>query len=327
MSQEAGKGSGREEIRSVVEEASASLAGILEKEVPSDLTPEQRERLRALLLSTLQREADQGVRRVCRSFLEEEHRRKKALRKKAAKAEAGGYVERLSLHLRVQHLVLFTSCILLIVTGLPIKFHEAAFSKWFMDVMGGPSVTGLLHRIGAILLTAVGAYHIFYTVFSGNGRKDFGLLLPKVQDVKDFFHQVRYFLGLEKDRPLFGRFSYIEKFDYWAVYWGMVVMITSGFILWFKDDAINRFGKVVYDIGREAHSDEALLATLAIVIWHFYNVHFNPKRFPGSLTFWNGRITLEEFKDEHPLEYEEWVRSGRLPAEGATDVRRGGGEG
>ncbi|MEW5763852.1 MAG: formate dehydrogenase subunit gamma [Acidobacteriota bacterium] len=327
MSQEAGKDAGRAQIRSVVEEAAASLSGILEKEVPSDLTPEQAERLRALLLSTLHREADQGVRRVCRAFLEEEHRRAKALRKKEAKAEAGGHVERLSLHLRAQHLVLFTSCILLIVTGLPIKFHEAAFSKWFMDVMGGPSVTGILHRIGAVLLTAVGGYHIFYTISSAAGRKDFGLLLPKLQDIKDFLHQVRYFLGLEKDRPLFGRFSYIEKFDYWAVYWGMVVMITSGFILWFKDDAINRFGKVVYDIGREAHSDEALLATLAIVIWHFYNVHFNPKRFPGSLTFWNGRITLEEFKEEHALEYEEWVREGRLPAEGPGSVGRGGGEG
>jgi cytochrome b subunit of formate dehydrogenase len=326
MTQDAGKGSGREEIRAVVEETSASLSGILEKEVPPNLTPEQTARLKALLLSTLHREADRGVRRVCRSFLEEEHRRQKALRHKAAKAEAGGFVERLTRHLRVQHMVLFTSCILLIVTGLPIKFHDAAFSKWIMDVMGGPSVTGILHRIGAVLLTAVGAYHIAYTIASAAGRKDFGLLLPKPQDLKDFLHQVRYFLGLEKDRPLFGRFSYIEKFDYWAVYWGMVVMITSGFILWFKDDAINRFGKVVYDIGREAHSDEALLATLAIVIWHFYNVHFNPKRFPGSLTFWNGRITLEEFKEEHALEYEEWARDGRLPVEGPAEARRGGTE-
>ncbi len=101
----------------------------------------------------------------------------------------------------------------------------------------------------------------------------------------------------------------MEKFDYWAVYWGMVVMITSGYILWFKDVTINQFGKFVFDIGREAHSDEALLATLAIVIWHFYNVHFNPHKFPGSLTWLNGKITLREFKEEHPLEYEEWKAS------------------
>ena len=213
-------------------------------------------------------------------------------------------------------MVLFTSCILLIVTGLPIKFHEAAFSKALMEAVGGPAVTGVLHRLGAVMLTAVGVYHLLYTALSAAGRKDFGLLLPRLQDLKDFAAQIRFFLGLEKHRPLYGRFSYIEKFDYWAVYWGMVVMITSGFILWFKEAAINRFGKVLYDIGREAHSDEALLATLAIVIWHFYNVHFNPKRFPGSLTWWHGRIPLEEFKEEHPLEYEEWVREGRLPEEG-----------
>ena len=173
----------------------------------------------------------------------------------------------------------------------------------------------MLHRVGAVALTGIGLYHLFYSMAFEAGRRDFGLLIPKLQDAKDALHQIGFFLGIKKDKPLYGRFSYIEKFDYWAVYWGMVVMITSGFILWFKDVAINQFGKFVYDIGREAHSDEALLATLAIVIWHFYNVHFNPKRFPGSLTWWNGRITLEEFKEEHPLEYEAWRQEGRLRAE------------
>ncbi len=144
-------------------------------------------------------------------------------------------MERLSLHIRLQHMVLFSSCILLIVTGLPIKFHDAAISAFLIDIMGGPSVTRILHRIGAIALTFIGVYHIYYCMVFEEGRKTFGLLIPKPQDAKDALHQIGYFLGIKKDRPLYGRFSYIEKFDYWAVYWGMVVMITSGYILWFKD--------------------------------------------------------------------------------------------
>lgn len=295
---------------------------ILEMELPPDLPPEERAALVERLRGELDREAQACVRRVSRSFLEERAQAQRT-RERARKSAEHPAVERLTLNLRLQHMALFTSCILLIVTGLPIKFHEAAVSKALMDIVGGPSVTGILHRAAALLLTAVGVYHLLYTVASPSGRKDFGLLLPRLQDLRDFVAQIRFFLGLEKERPLFGRFSYIEKFDYWAVYWGMVVMITSGFILWFKEEAINRFGKVLYDIGREAHSDEALLATLAIVVWHFYNVHFNPKRFPGSLTWWHGKISLEEFKEEHPLEYEEWVKNGRLPKEGPPSKEEG----
>jgi cytochrome b subunit of formate dehydrogenase len=227
-------------------------------------------------------------------------------------------------------MVLLTSCVLLIVTGLPIKFYEWAFFAWIAETFS----RGLLHdlhMVGAVGLTAIAGYHLFYTALSEQGRRDFGLLIMKPQDAKDAFHQILFFLGKKKERPLYGRFSYIEKFDYWAVYWGMVVMLGSGYILWsyVPDSAVAamlpKLPKSVFDIAREAHSDEALLATLAIVVWHFYNVHFNPKRFPGSLTWWDGKITLEEFKEEHPLEYEEWRASGRLPAEeGAGEEPRGG---
>ncbi len=286
----------------------AAVAAALGSEAPADMTGDQARRLREALASALSKEVPLDARRTVRRFFEEEAKRERRVVKEQVKADKeADSVERLSLHIRLQHMVLFSSCILLIVTGLPIKFHEAAISAFLIDIMGGPSVTRILHRIGAIALTFIGVYHIYYCMVFKEGRKTFDLLIPKVQDAKDALHQIGYFLGIKKDRPLFGRFSYIEKFDYWAVYWGMVVMITSGYILWFKDWTINAFGKYVFDIGREAHSDEALLATLAIVIWHFYNVHFNPHKFPGSLTWLNGKITMEEFKEEHPLEYEEWM--------------------
>jgi len=296
-----------QDTRALADTLADAVARAIESEAPENMTDDQARRLRSALSSALAREAVLDTRRAVRRFFEEESNKERRAVKEQVKADKeADSVERLSLHIRLQHMVLFSSCILLIVTGLPIKFHDAAISAFLIDIMGGPGVTRILHRIGAIALTFIGVYHIYYCMVFKEGRKTFDLLIPRLQDARDAFHQIGYYLGIKKDRPLFGRFSYIEKFDYWAVYWGMVVMITSGYILWFKDWTINAFGKYVFDIGREAHSDEALLATLAIVIWHFYNVHFNPHKFPGSLTWLNGKITMEEFKEEHPLEYEEW---------------------
>jgi len=310
-----------EEAERILGDLRGDLSKTLEDAIPSDLDGERREALEKRIRDSLKREITAQARRTARRFLDEDRKRLEREEKRTARLRVeADMVERFALHFRVQHMILFASTLLLIVTGLPIKFHEAEVSRWIIAVMGGPQFTSLLHRIGAVGLTFIGFYHLFYTLVFETGRRDFGLLLPKPGDVKDFFHQMGYFLGLKKTPALFGRFSYIEKFDYWAVYWGMVVMITSGYILWFKDEAINATGKYVYDIAREAHSDEALLATLAIVIWHFYNVHFNPKKFPGSLTWWHGKITLEEFREEHPLEYEEWA-AGRE----AGEFEAGGG--
>jgi formate dehydrogenase subunit gamma len=312
MSEKGTRGWRRTDTEHVVQDVARELAEALDKEIREDMTEDQVKALAGSLSDSLARDAAAGARRVHRAFQDRDRRRRKAAERLRRREREEGSVERLSLHLRIQHMILFASTITLIVTGLPIKFHDAAVSAFLIHLMGGPQVTRIIHRIGAIGLTFIGAYHIFYTMAFESGRRDFGLLIPKLQDAKDFFHQIGYFLGLRKDRPLFGRFSYIEKFDSWAVYWGMVVMITSGYILWFKVLAINQFGKSIYDIAMEAHSDEALLATLAIVVWHFYNVHFNPKRFPGSLTWWNGRMGVEEFREEHPLEYEEMLRTGAV---------------
>lgn len=289
---------------------SRGISNSIMKELPKGLTDAQFNRLKKELLTSLEKEMILESRRVIRLFVEEEEAQQKHQEKRRKrKALFEESVERISVNQRAQHMILLTCTLLLIITGLPIKFHEAPAAEFIIHLLGGPNITRILHRIGAIGLTIVGVYHLWYCMAFEEGRRNFGLLLPSPRDLKDFLQQMGYYLGLKDDRPLFDRFSYIEKFDYWAVYWGMVVMITSGYILWFMEKAINQFGKVAYDIAREAHSDEGLLATLAIIIWHFYNVHFNPKKFPGSLTWWHGRIPIEEFREEHPLEYERWLEA------------------
>ncbi|OGF53361.1 MAG: hypothetical protein A2Z21_07945 [Candidatus Fraserbacteria bacterium RBG_16_55_9] len=199
------------------------------------------------------------------------------------------------------------SVILLIVTGLPIKFHEAAWAQFFFRLTGGLEAVRIIHRVGASLLILVGIWHMLW-LLTATGRRDFWLLLPRRKDLLDFFLNAKQMLGLTKERPQFGRYSYVEKFDYWAVYWGMVIMIGTGLFLWFHDLAMTYLPKYVLDIAREAHSDEAMLATLAIVIWHWYNTHFNPSAFPFNPTIFTGKIPKHRMIEEHPLEYEEMLQ-------------------
>ncbi|MEE8578183.1 MAG: cytochrome b/b6 domain-containing protein [candidate division Zixibacteria bacterium] len=214
--------------------------------------------------------------------------------------------QRLGINFRMQHALMFISVIILIITGMPLKFPEYAISKFIIiDLLGGLENSTLIHRVGAVGLIIVGVWHLGFSVASRIGRRDFFLMILRPQDIKDFFHTMLFFFGRRPAGPKFGRFSFIEKFDYWAVYWGMVIMIGTGIIMWFKE----WFPKYLYDIGREAHSDEGLLATLAIVVWHFYNVHFNPDVFPMSWVWWHGKLTEDEMKHHHALEYAEIIEA------------------
>jgi cytochrome b subunit of formate dehydrogenase len=239
------------------------------------------------------------------------------IRLKAEPKKEERVFKRLNLSTRLQHGLMAVSVLLLIVTGLPLKFPDIPLFQAMMQLFGGIAYSTLIHRIAACGLIAVSFWHLIYIILFREGRRDFVLLLPNWKDVTDFTQMMGYYFGRKSEKPRFGRFSYVEKFDYWAVYWGCVIMIGSGVLLWSPDFTFSYFPKYIYDIAKEIHSDEALLATLAIVIWHFYNVHFNPSVFPGSLLWWHGRITEHEMIDEHPLEYEE------IMAREAAEANRG----
>jgi len=301
-----------------------SLDGEIEKALSEEMTgsslegdPEMREKIRRRVQEEMERE----IRiRTAAERRAEERRRREELRKEKLHGE-GEMFQRFNRNFRFQHMVMFTSVILLIITGMPLKFPEFVLSRFVVALWGGIHNSTIVHRIGAGMLIYFMVHHMIYTVFSRDGRRDFLLLIPMPKDARDAAQNIRHFLGKEPEKPRFGRFSYIEKFDYWAVYWGCVIMIGSGLCLWFEGIVLKYFPKYILDVAHEMHSDEAMLATLAIVIWHFYNVHFNPDRFPGTLMWWHGQISEHEIKEEHPLEYEE-ILAKRAKADSGEGVDR-----
>ena len=252
----------------------------------------------------LKKKIKREIKEKIKKELEEEV---KKIKKREEKKEEEEYFIRFSLNVRIQHFILALGCILLIITGLPIKFHDTFWAEIYFKITGGIQVSRFLHRIGATLLVIVAIWHTIY-LFTKEGRREFKELLPRKKDFLDFFQNIKYFLKLTDEKPKFGRYSYIEKFDYWAVYWGMVIMITSGTLMWFHNFFLGIIPKFILDIAREAHSDEALLATLAIIIWHWYNAHFNPEVFPFNPTIFTGKISKERMMKEHPLEYEKIMK-------------------
>lgn len=227
---------------------------------------------------------------------------------KTAVAE-GHLFYRFGVNIRAQHFLLAVSTFLLIITGLPLRFHDSVVFKFIIYLLGGIHNSTFLHRVAAAGLILVCLWHLGWLVLTREGRRDFWELLLRPGDAKDVIQNIKYFLRLSNEKARFDRYSYIEKFDYWAVYWGVVIMVGSGLFLWFEEQVLIFFPKFVLDIVKEMHRDEALLATLAIVIWHMYNAHLNPHKFPGTLVIWNGLMTKEEMVDEHPVEYDKRMKA------------------
>lgn len=303
------------------QEVEESLLRQLEAESDDGITEETKTRIREELRARVREEIEERIGQIkdeiVADVLAPEPDRVEV--EEEAPPEEEEKVLRLGLNFRLQHILLFASVLTLILTGLPLRFAEMNWSGAVIGFLGGIENSRVIHRIAASGLMIVAVWHMLYTAFSKDGRWDLFHLLPRPRDVLDLFTMLMHFFGRTDERPRFGRFSYIEKFDYWAVYWGCVIMIGTGLILWFQDLSLKFLPKFVLDISKEAHRDEALLATLAIIIWHFYNVHFNPDRFPGSLTWLTGKITKHQMMEEHPLEYEEIMAAQRLDEDQIQD--------
>ncbi|HEY6558713.1 MAG TPA: cytochrome c3 family protein [Polyangiaceae bacterium] len=233
---------------------------------------------------------------------------------------------------RFCHFLVIISFLLLVITGMPLKFHEQPWAKAFFDAIGGPVVAGSMHRFGAMLTGSYFLIHMLSWIgpmrrnraqFSGEqggfSAKRFlrsyvfgpDSPFPRLQDGKDLWGHFKWFLGRGK-KPKFDKFTYWEKFDYIAVFWGVTVIGLSGLVLWFPTTFTRVLPGWAINIAHVIHSDEALLAAGFIFTFHFFNSHFRPEKWPLDSVMFSGRLTEAEMVHEHPAQYERLAKEGRL---------------
>lgn len=202
---------------------------------------------------------------------------------------------------RIQHFILLASFFVLVFTGFALKFPNS-----FVALLLGNSETfrSVVHRIAGVVLILVGGYHVIYAAFTAEGRKLVMDLLPEWKDVTDTRDTVLYYLGFIDKKPLFKRFNYAEKMEYWALVWGTIVMASTGLMAWFKVGVGTVIPRWTIDVALTIHFYEAILATLAIVVWHFYMVIYDPAAYPMNWAWLDGRMSIEHYQHEHPLDTE-----------------------
>ena len=214
----------------------------------------------------------------------------------AIRRALGETVERMDVNQRMQHLLLMVSFLVLAATGFALKFPNT----WFAHLMGSDDIRRTIHRAAGLILLGGGIYHLWYLALTRNGRKLLRDLWPRVQDVRDLVTNLGHLL-LGRPKARFGRFGYPEKLEYWAVVWGTVVMGATGLAIWFKVDVTHWLPRWVLDVAVTVHYYEAILACLAIVIWHFYHVMFDPDVYPMNFAWLNGRVPKKWHEHEHAL--------------------------
>jgi cytochrome b subunit of formate dehydrogenase len=208
---------------------------------------------------------------------------------------------RMTVNQRWQHLVLLSSFIILVITGFALKFPDS----WFAQMLGmGEHWRSIIHRVAGVALIAAGIYHVFYVVAAREGRRLLCDLAPAPRDAFDALKTMRYYLGLSPTKPEFGRFSYAEKAEYWALVWGTALMGVTGIMLWAKVWVGNLLARWWVDIATTVHFYEAILATLAILVWHFYQVFFDPDVYPMNGAWWDGKMPVDHYREEHGLDTE-----------------------
>lgn len=227
---------------------------------------------------------------------------------------------RFTVNERIQHWTLAASFITLALTGFALKY---TWQIPFLEAEQWAIVRGFLHRAAAVVFIALAVYHVGFMMLTRRGRQNFRALVPHLRSVKDLvcrcaaclrlgppsvsdwknlIQTVKYNLGFAERLPQMGRFTYAEKMEYFALIWGSAVMISTGLILWFSVPFLNRFQYWVFELATTVHYYEALLATLSIIVWHFYYTIYNPHVFPLSKTMITGKISREEMERDHELE-------------------------
>ncbi len=229
----------------------------------------------------------------------------------------GKHFQRFSRTWRIAHLLFALSLMTLTLTGISLFFPDAPWAKPLIGLLGGPQIAGDIHRVNAVIFAGVFLWHLAYVGrYLWRNRKTFQIfgptsLIPGPRDILDIVAMFKWFFGLAP-RPVFDRWTYWEKFDYWAPFWGVTIIGVSGVMMWIPHVVAEYLPGWVFNVATIFHGEEAFLAVVFLFTVHFFNNHFRPDKFPLDIVMFTGTFTLDEFKHEHPLEYKRLLESGEL---------------
>ena len=246
--------------------------------------------------------------------------------KKEMKDKPVKYVKRFESFPRILHVMVIVSFFLLALTGMALKFSGTDWAMSLINFFGGVHSAGIVHRFGAVITFLYFILHFVY-IFRGAKKGKMNVfkfmfhkegMMPSWRDVQEFVQTIKWFFG-KAEAPKYGRWTYWEKFDYLAVFWGVAVIGSTGLVLWFPEFFTKFIPGYLINVATIIHSDEALLATGFIFTIHFFNTHFRPQKFPMDQVIFHGRVPLEEWKHERPREAELLEKEGRLDEVVITD--------
>jgi len=241
---------------------------------------------------------------------------------------------RFTVNQRIQHIILALSVVTLVLTGMPLKFPDTSWAPYLYAMFGGIHAAPIIHKVFGSILLILFVYHVVYLIYviykfnilplkQKEGLSTIKVLkviatqplVPNLKDAKDIRDLMKYLLYFTKERPEGAKYTWKEKFDYWAPFWGMVIIGGSGLIMWSKEIATQILPGEFINFSLIAHSDEALLAALFLFIWHWYNAHFSQAVFPMGTAFITGYLPEELMVEEHYEDYVEVMKKAGLEHE------------
>jgi formate dehydrogenase gamma subunit len=237
------------------------------------------------------------------------------MKRRKEHASDGVAITRFTRNEVIQHLALTVSFLILVVTGFALRFPDAFWVEWLSALGMTETRRGDTHRVAGVVLILTSLYHAYYVLVTKRGRQELKALLPSGKDVGDVWDNLRYFTFRSDRKAKFGRYDYTQKAEYWALVWGTIVMAITGLILWFPELATRFLPALAIPASGTIHYYEAWLATLAILVWHFFFVIFHPEEYPMSWTWLTGKMSKKFVKEHHTEWYEEEIK----PQEGETE--------
>jgi cytochrome b subunit of formate dehydrogenase len=214
------------------------------------------------------------------------------------------YLVRFSLGQRLEHLVVMVSFTVLCLTGLPQKFHGSGWAPRLVGLFGGIDAARWIHRCFGFVIAGLSLIHLWGVLRGVVVRRARLSMVPTRRDFQDAVATLRYYLGLRDHAPRYDRFDYKQKFEYWGLLVGNVVMVLTGLVLIYPTVVARYLPGEIVPAAKVAHSNEGLMAFLVIIVWHIYNAHLNPDVFPFDTSIFTGKISRERMAHEHPLELE-----------------------